>query len=79
LRQNDVMATSVISLSEAARRLGCSESWLRQRVSRKLIPSTRLAGKIGFTEDHLAAIVAMHEVDVEAGPHPLIQQMRDHR
>jgi hypothetical protein len=43
--------------AEAAERIGCNESWLRQQVAARAIPHRRIGSRVLFTEDDLRAIL----------------------
>jgi hypothetical protein len=53
----------LLSLSEAADRLGRSERWLRERVRRHEIPVVRLDGKLAFQLDDLIAYATAHRIE----------------
>ncbi|WP_413115762.1 DNA-binding protein [Streptomyces sp. CY1] len=46
---------------EVAAVLGCSTWWVKDRARRRLIPFTRVGRAYRFSDEHLAAIVRMHE------------------
>lgn len=49
------------TIPEAAERLAVKESWLRDRVTARLVPHARLGRHVRFTDEHLAQIVAAAE------------------
>jgi excisionase family DNA binding protein len=60
----------LLSIDEAADRLGVTPRWLREQVRDKRVPHVRLGSRISFTSDHLEAIIKAREVAlaVEADP-----------
>lgn len=62
------------NIPDAAAMLGgpFTVDWLKERVKRREVPFVKVGngrgqgGRVGFTEDHLAQIVAMYTVTVEA-------------
>ncbi len=53
---------AVHTLAEAAAILRVKPSWLERRAAARAIPFAMLGGSYHFTADHLAAIVAQHEI-----------------
>lgn len=49
------------SIPEAAAELNVPERWLRDKVTARAVPFTRLGKHVRFTEAHLAQIVAAGE------------------
>lgn len=58
----------LLTLGEAADRLGRSERWVRERVRRRELPVVRVDAKLGFVLDDLVAFVAAHRVGLEPWP-----------
>ena len=53
--------------AEVARMLRCSEWWVKEQARRRRIPFSWIGGSYLFTEEHVAAIVRLFEVQpVEA-------------
>lgn len=48
--------------------LGVSESWIYKRAAARLIPHSRVAGQIRFTEEHVQQILASGEQPLTAAP-----------
>jgi excisionase family DNA binding protein len=55
-------------ISEAAAYLNVPYSWLRDKVTERRVPFTRLGKHVRFTEDHLDQIVAAGEQPVAPSP-----------
>jgi hypothetical protein len=55
----------LLSLAEAAERLGRSERWLRERVRRRELPVVRFDGKLAFQLDDLIAFAQAHRTAEE--------------
>ncbi len=54
--------------AEVARMLRCSEWWVKEQARRRRIPFSWIGGSYLFTDEHVAAIVRLFEVQpVEAG------------
>ncbi len=51
----------LLGIAEAAALLNVPESWLRKKVSARLVPYTRLGRHVRFTAEHLDQIVAAGE------------------
>lgn len=51
----------VRSTEEAAALLHCTESWLKEKARRREIPHTLIGGRYGFTDEHIAEIIAQFE------------------
>jgi hypothetical protein len=47
---------------EAARRIGCSEWWLKEQARRRRVPYTWISGSYRFTAVQIAEIIAAQEV-----------------
>jgi excisionase family DNA binding protein len=58
--------TRLYSISEAAEVLNVPFTWLRDKVTARQVPHTRLGRHVRFTEAHLAEIVA--EGETRAAP-----------
>src|SRR3954452_18412414 len=55
--------------AEVARMLRCSEWWVKEQARRRRIPFCWIGGSYLFTNQHIAAIVRLFEVQpVESGP-----------
>jgi Helix-turn-helix domain len=55
--------------ADVARLLRCSEWWVKEQARQRRIPFCWIGGSYLFTEEHVAAIVRLFEVQpVEAGP-----------
>lgn len=57
----DPPAAVLMTIDEAAEALRVPRSWLRDRVSARLVPHTRLGRHVRFTPAHLAQIIASGE------------------
>jgi excisionase family DNA binding protein len=55
------MCLAVHTVDEAAAILRVKPSWLERQAAARKIPFTMLGGSYRFTNEHLAAIVALHE------------------
>lgn len=53
--------------------LGVSPSWVRKQCAARLIPHTRVARQIRFTEDHVRQILAAGEQPLASAPAGVIQ------
>ena len=54
--------------AEVAELLGCSQWWVKDQARRRRIPFCWIGGSYRFTEEHIAAIVRLFEVQpVEPG------------
>jgi excisionase family DNA binding protein len=53
--------TRLYSISEAAEVLNVPVTWLRDKVTARQVPHTRLGRHVRFTEAHLAQIIAEGE------------------
>jgi excisionase family DNA binding protein len=60
--------TRLYSIKEAAEVLNVPFTWLRDKVTARQVPHTRLGRHVRFTEAHLAEIVADGERPVESAP-----------
>lgn len=49
--------TRLYSIAEAAEVLNVPRTWLRDKVTGRQVPHTRLGRHVRFTESHLAAII----------------------
>lgn len=56
------------NIAEAAEFLGIPPSTLRDKVTARLVPHTRIGRHVRFTEEHLAAIIAAGEQPVITVP-----------
>src|SRR4051812_42097326 len=56
--------------AEVARMLRCSEWWVKEQARRRRIPFCWIGGSYLFTEQHIAAIVRLFEVQPDPGPAP---------
>ncbi|MFD6097163.1 hypothetical protein ACFVWN_20550 [Nocardiopsis flavescens] len=61
---------------EAAQRLACTESWLRDQAKARKIPWTRISGSVRFTPEHLRWILDHFEVAVRPEPTPKKRRKR---
>lgn len=61
---------ALLTIDEAAALLRVPRSWLRDRVSARLVPHTRLGRHVRFTAEHLAQIIAIGEQGPRATPVP---------
>jgi len=57
-------APRLLTIDQAAERLGVPRTWLRDKVSARAVPHTRLGKHVRFTAAHLASIVAAGEQEV---------------
>lgn len=48
--------------------LGISESWIRKQAAARLIPHSRVARQIRFTEEHVQQILAAGEEPITVAP-----------
>lgn len=62
------MTARLLSIPEAAEVLNVPVSWLRDKVTARQVPHTRIGRHVRFTAEHLAAIVAAGEQQVRARP-----------
>lgn len=53
--------------------LGVSESWVSKQCAARLIPHTRVARQIRFTEEHVRQILADGEQPLASAPAGVIQ------
>ncbi|GGL09797.1 helix-turn-helix domain-containing protein [Mangrovihabitans endophyticus] len=53
--------------AEVARLLRCSEWWVKEQARRRRIPFCWIGGSYLFTDEHIAAIVRLFEVQPDAG------------
>ena len=60
----------LLTIDEAASFLGVPRSWLRDRVSARQVPHTRLGRHVRFTAAHLGQIIASGEESPRATPVP---------
>jgi excisionase family DNA binding protein len=51
----------LLSPSEVARVLGCSEWWVKEQARHRRIPFTKVGGAYRFTKDHLYEIIRIFE------------------
>lgn len=58
----------LLTIAEAAVYLNVPYTWLRDRVTNRLVPFTRIGRHVRFTPEHLAAIIAAGEVPVRRRP-----------
>ncbi|MBC6456369.1 hypothetical protein [Actinomadura sp. HBU206391] len=61
----DVECPHTHSPEEAAKLVGISVHTLRKRAGKRLVPSTKVAGRLRFSDDNIAQIIA-------AGHRPVI-------
>ncbi|MGO1055631.1 hypothetical protein [Crossiella sp. CA198] len=47
--------------SEVAKQLGCSEWWIKEQARHRRIPFSWIGGRYSFTDEHVAAIIAIFE------------------
>lgn len=66
----DPMPAALFTIDEAAAVLHVPRSWLRDRVSARLVPHTRLGRHVRFTPEHLAQIIASGEESPHSTPVP---------
>jgi excisionase family DNA binding protein len=62
------VAEPLRNIAEAAEFLGIPEKTLRDKVTARLVPHTRIGRHVRFSEEHLAAIVAAGEQPVVTAP-----------
>lgn len=60
--------TLTITKQELAELLGLKVSWVEDKCRAREIPHLKIAGAYRFTEQHVAAIIAMHERPVAETP-----------
>lgn len=56
------------TIRQAAQRIGVGFYWLRDAVSARQVPCTRIGRHVRFTEEHIAAIIAAGDQPVESAP-----------
>jgi excisionase family DNA binding protein len=71
--------TRLYSIKEAAEVLNVPFTWLRDKVTARQVPHTRLGRHVRFTEAHLAEIVADGEQPAAAAPVFLTGRRRHRR
>jgi excisionase family DNA binding protein len=71
--------TRLYSIKEAAEVLNVPFTWLRDKVTARQVPHTRLGRHVRFTEAHLAEIVADGEQPAGAAPVFLTGRRRHRR
>lgn len=57
-----------LDIPELAEFLGISESWIRKQAAARLIPHSRVARQIRFTEEHVQQILAAGEEPLTVAP-----------
>lgn len=60
----------LLSIAEAAELLAVPPSWLRDKVTARQVPHTRLGRHVRFTPDQLRRIIAASEASAETGEGP---------
>lgn len=60
--------STLMDIDGLAARLGVTRSWVRNAVSARRIPHTRVGRHVRFSEEHFAAIVAAGETPVADMP-----------
>lgn len=66
----DPAPASLLTIDEAAAVLHVPRSWLRDRVSARLVPHTRLGRHVRFTPEHMSQIIAGGEESPRSTPVP---------
>lgn len=59
------------TITEAAERLNVPRTWLRDKVTARAVPHTRLGRHVRFTEEHLSEIVSAGSCSVLSLRHRL--------
>lgn len=72
----DLPAAVLLTIDEAAAALRVTRSWLRDRVSARIVPHTRLGRHVRFTPAHLAQIIASGEEPSGSTPVPTVGSHR---
>jgi excisionase family DNA binding protein len=66
--------TRLYSITEAAELLNVPRTWLRDKVTAREVPHTRLGRHVRFSEAHLAEIVGAGERRASAASRPIPSQ-----
>jgi len=61
-RRGQDVGPDLYSPAEVAKRLRCSEWWVKEQARRRRIPFAWIGGSYRFTEDHLQEIIRAFEV-----------------
>jgi excisionase family DNA binding protein len=60
----------LLTIEEAAVALAVPRSWLRDKVTARQVPHTRLGRHVRFSQEHLRQIIGMGEEVADIGPVP---------
>lgn len=60
------MSAPLLDIDGLAEHLGVKRTWVRDQVTARRIPFTKIGRHVRFTEEHIAAIVAAGEQKVSA-------------